>query len=407
MTIPNGPTLQEKVNFIIKIGSAFHNYGTNAPRLEAALTKIAHHLDLNGNFFSTPTYLSISIDDGEEQTSRNARVNPGDVNLEKLSDIDDIAVKVCENKLSISAAREQINTVNSRPLAFSNSLIIFAFALTSSSLAVIFNGSYKESLISFLIGATVGVLAIVARKSDKISDSFHFIAAFSCTLLAYFFKIIHPQIEFQILVMSSLIAIIPGLSLTIAITELASKNLVSGTARIMGAGIDFFKISFGVLMGAQAGVYLFGEYSLYTATPLPDLYIVPATIMASASFTVIFNAKLIDFRWILVSGILALGTLKLGSLFLSPVISLFIAGLFVGSASNIFARLRNQPAMIPLLPGIIFLVPGSIGFKGLNLLIQSHSVEGIAVATQSLLMAITLVAGLFAANIVVNPRRSL
>jgi len=399
--------LKQRINFILQIGRYLHKYGTNAPRIESALKNISHSLGMKGNYFSTPTYLSISIDDQEEQVVRHLRVNPGEVDLSKLCEVDEIAEQVCDKTMDVKSGLERLGDLENKSRLYPEVLTIFAFGLTSLALAVLFGGGLLDGSFSFIMGSTVGLLGYLCKKSEKLSEIFEFIAAFVCTALTYLCKSKFDIIHFQIVVMSSLIVIIPGLNLTIAMTELAAKNLVSGTARLMGAMVDFFKISFGVMLGHQLGTYTLGKLSPDFALPLPELWHWPALFIGSISFTIIFNARSKDFIWIFFSGFVAIIVMKLSGLGLPSELALFFAGLAVGVASNSFARIFNRPAMLPLLPGIIFLVPGSIGFKGLNLIFQTHYVQGLGNGFKMLIVAMTIVAGLFFANVFVNPRRSL
>ena len=399
--------LSNKVDFIMKLGSAFHRYGTNAPRLELALTNIANSLGITGNFFSTPTYLAVSIDTEDGQVTRHIRVSPGEVNLAKLSAVDHIADEVCDGKLSIDKGIKFLDKVKLSSDRYNKTITTIAFGLTSLALAIIFGGSFIDASFAFTVGSVLGLVGMLTSKSEDFSNIFEFVAAFVCTVLAYIMKYAFPSTHFQIVLMASLIVIIPGLSLTIAMVELAAKNLVSGTARFMGAIVDFFKISFGVMAGIQTGKFFFSSLAPDMSFPLPDFWIIPAIVVGSLAFTIIFKARPKDFKWILLSGLSAIFAIKVSGWFLSGVLSIFIAGLVVGAGSNIFARIYNRPAMIPLLPGIIFLVPGSIGFRGVNLIFENKYSHGLGIGFQMFIIAITIVAGLFLANVLVNPRRSL
>lgn len=403
----NSEKLNKKVNFILKVGIAYHKYGTNSPKLELALTNIANAINLNGSFFSTPTYLAISIDNAENQITRHIRVTPGEVDLEKLCAVDSVADLVCKGELNISDAVLKLNEIDNASPRYNKTITVMAFGLTSMALAIIFGGNFIDASFSFAVGSVLGILGVLTSKNERVSDIFEFLAAFLCTLLAYTLKNYFPATHFQIVLMASLIIIIPGLSLTIAMVELAAKNLVSGTARFMGAMVDFFKISFGVMAGIQAGKYIYSDMAPNISTPLPEYWIIPAIIIASLAFTIIFKAKPKDLKWILFSGLSAIFTIKLSNLFVSDIMSVFIAGVVVGAGSNIFARIYNRPAMIPLLPGIIFLVPGSVGFRGINLIFETKYDQGLGIGFQMFIIAITIVAGLFLSNVLVNPRRSI
>ncbi|MCS7003297.1 MAG: threonine/serine exporter family protein, partial [Dehalococcoidia bacterium] len=83
----------------------------------------------------------------------------------------------------------------------------------------------------------------------------------------------------------------------------------------------------------------------------------------------------------------------------------FVAALVVGLASNLFARVLRQPEAIPLIPGITILVPGVVGYRSVTALLERDTVSGIETAFAMTLTAVSLVAGLLFANVILAPRR--
>jgi hypothetical protein len=77
------------------------------------------------------------------------------------------------------------------------------------------------------------------------------IAAIVATVLAAAFAHFIAPLSVQTVVVAALIVLMPGLSLTTAVTELASGQLVTGTARFAGAMVVLFKLTFGSIAGAQ------------------------------------------------------------------------------------------------------------------------------------------------------------
>ena len=282
---------RKKVRLIGRLGAAFHKYGTNAQRLEESLTHLTHALGLNGHFFSTPTYLTISLDSGEDQITRHIRSFPSDVNLEKLQDLDILAGKVIHNQIDYEDALVQIRELDKRADPYPLYLSAIAFSLTSMSLSIIIGGGIKEGALSLLLGSIVGLLVVLKAKFQAIGEVFEFLASFLVTFSAcLIYHFVFPY-NFQNVLIASLIVIIPGLSVTIAMNELASHNLVSGTARLMGALIGLFKISFGIFFAVQANLILFDKIALYESASLPTWSIIPAILIAASTFAVIFNAK--------------------------------------------------------------------------------------------------------------------
>jgi uncharacterized membrane protein YjjB (DUF3815 family) len=59
-----------------------------------------------------------------------------------------------------------------------------------------------------------------------------------------------------------------------------------------------------------------------------------------------------------------------------------------------------------LVPGILLLVPGSVGMRSLTALMEREVISGIETAFRMVVIAVSIVAGILIAN-VIGPRRSL
>ena len=83
----------------------------------------------------------------------------------------------------------------------------------------------------------------------------------------------------------------------------------------------------------------------------------------------------------------------------------FLGSLTAGVASNVYARTLGRPAAVTLVPALLLLVPGSVGFRGLALLLQRDVVIGVEQAFRMVLMLSALVAGLLVANVLLPETR--
>ena len=79
----------------------------------------------------------------------------------------------------------------------------------------------------------------------------------------------------------------------------------------------------------------------------------------------------------------------------------------VSLTANSYARLFKRPGAVIRLPGVILLVPGSVGFKSLFFVFQKDVFLGLDTAVSLLLLVVSLVAGLLMANTLVPARYSL
>lgn len=77
----------------------------------------------------------------------------------------------------------------------------------------------------------------------------------------------------------------------------------------------------------------------------------------------------------------------------------------VSAFGNVYARLLRRPAAVTVVPGLLLLVPGSVGFRSFSLMLEEQTVVGLETAFTMMLVAISLAIGLLFGNVLVPPRR--
>jgi uncharacterized membrane protein YjjB (DUF3815 family) len=140
---------------------------------------------------------------------------------------------------------------------------------------------------------------------------------------------------------------------------------------------------------------------------LPSWTLYVALVTVPIGFLVLFKATLKDLIWIMLACWCSYFSLKLASQFLNVQLSVFLASFILGLASNAFAVVKNKPVSVMLVPGIILLVPGSLGYKSITELVNNQTLSGIEAAFSMTITAIALVSGLVFSNIVLSSKRSL
>ena len=206
--------------------------------------------------------------------------------------------------------------------------------------------------------------------------------------------------------LSGVIVLIPGLMLTTAMTELSTRHLASGTARFMGALILLLGIAFGIALGAKTAALAIGTPHSSPVIELPAWTLLLSLLLSPLGFAVLLKAESRDVPWVVIAGIVAFAGARVGSNTLGPELGAFVGGLMTGVGSNWYARLTNRPAQITLVPGLLLLVPGSVGLSSLASLLDRDVTVGVESAFRMVLIAVSLVAGILMAN-VVSPRRKL
>ncbi len=392
-------------SFVLKLGRALHAYGYPAHRLEDALGLVSQRLGLTGQFFSTPTALFVSFDAGDEQKTYLIRVEPGETDLDKLARVDAVAGEVARGVLAPAAGARRLDELEAAPPAYGRLLTTVSFAVASGAAARFFGGGWREIALSAGIGLVLGLLALLVARFPSAARVFEPVAAMTAAFLATVVAARVGALSAYVATLSGLIVLVPGFPLTVAMTELATRNLVSGTARLIATAGTFLAIGFGVALGTALGQGAAGKPPLVAPVALAGWTQWTALAVAPLAFAVLLKAAPRDAPYVVAAGVLAFGGARLGARLLGPELGALVGALVVGLAANAYSRALDRPAAVALVPGILLLVPGSIGFQSLSSLLGRDTIVGVEAAFRMTLVAVSLVTGLLFAGVLLPERK--
>ena len=388
------------IGFVLQLARALHTYGYSAPRLEDILVVTSDRLGLEGRqFFSTPTSIMASFGPETEQRTHLLRVEPGDVDLGKLTKLEQVARDVALGQISPAAGSVAIAAIVATPPRYGPLLTALTFGVVSGAASSFLGGGWREMLAASVLGLGLGLLSLIAPRHPRVSRVFEPLAAFLVSAAAIGLAHLLSPLSVLIATLGGLIVLVPGLTLTTAINEMAMRHLASGTARLSGAFITFLGIAFGVALGNRIGTVLLGAPASFEPEQLPAWATYAAIVVAPVCFSIILRAEPRDTPWIVASGALAVAGGRLGAATLGVELGTFAGSFFVALASSAFERWQRRPASVVLVPGILLLVPGSIGFRSLLSLMERQMIAGLETAFSMILTAISLVAGLLIAGV--------
>lgn len=396
-----------RIAFAVKLGRALHQYGTPTHRLERAMNLILRKLGLDGHFFSTPTGIFASFGLPEEHRTSLIRVEPSEVNLEKLTLLDDLVGRVAHGEINAATAAKRVDEIVAAPPRYGPWLSAFSFGVVSGAAARFFGGGWRECVAAMFIGLVLGGFAAIVGRSEDASRIFEPMAAVIAAALAMIAARMLSPVSVYITTLAGLIVLVPGFTLTVAMRELSTGNLIAGTARLMGAALLFLEIGFGVALGSQINRLLPEAVLFSNSVPLAPWTLWIALLIAPLAFAVLLHARPQDIGWIMLAGCLSFGGARAGAIVVGPQLGACLGAIVVGAGSNLYARVMNRPAAVPLVPGIMLLVPGSVGFGSFAKFIERDIITGVETAFNMILIAVALVTGLLIANIIVAPRKAL
>ncbi len=399
---------REAAEFILRLGNALLQAGYPINQIVELLLALSHSLELpQPQIYVTPTVIEVTIGPLSRQHRALLVTTPGDINLGQLTQLDAIARAVAAGTLTPHDGLARLEALSDAPPLGSALLVGVSYALTAAAFARTLGGGVREILVAALVGGVTGVLAVLAQLFARIQRIFPPLAAFVASLLVTAWAAKVTPVSGSLVTLAGLFVLLPGFTLTVALEELASRDLVSGTVRLTSAFITLFGLILGVALGSQLAVRLFGPARLAPPDELPAWTYLLAALVAGLAYTLWLRVERRDIVWVVLACLIAATAARVGVLLLGAQLGAFAAALVVGLASNLFALATGRPAAVMQVPGLILLVPGSIGLQSFQALFTAQTVVGIQAAFQMFLTAIALVYGIFVANLLLPPRHPL
>lgn len=397
------PAAETPSGFVLRLTKALHMYGTPSYDLERTVNAVAKKLGFGLECFSLPTMIILSLYEGVRHGTYVIRVEPGDINLEKLTLTQDIADRILYGELNAPQAARELDAVVNAASHWGRWFTVASFGLVSAGVARVFGGDWAEIVSATLIGLIVGLLAVMIAGRRILTHLFPTIASALAAFCSYVFAHFFGHDSVYVTLVSGLIVLLPGLTITVGLAELATQNLVAGTARLAGAATLFAQMGFGVAFGDQVGTLLVGELHYTASHVLPAWTEWAAIFCAGIGFVVLFQSRVQDAVWIVLAGLIAYASSRFGTQHFGPITGAFVGAFTIGAASHIFRFFTHRPNQLMMVPGIILLVPGSMGFKSLTALLDQNIIAGLDTAFRMMLAGISLVIGLLMSSIFIIP----
>ncbi len=406
------------IRFVLELARALHVHGTPAHRLEALLSTVAHRLGLTAEFFSTPTSIMVGFGALESQRVHLIRVEPGEPNLGHLSRLGAISRDVIEGQLTPADGLLRLNALSREAPRWPLWLRLCAFVCSSAAVACFLRVFTSDVAIAAGLGLVTAAIAIGCARSESWQHVTEPLAAFVVTTIALTIDVATHSGTGYATSLAGLVVLLPGLTFTVALTELSTRHLASGTARLSGALVVFLGLGFGIALGAKLGTFLGtalgAQLDLATASnglrwlpqaSLPFWTEWVALLVAPVAFAVLLKAEARDTGWIVLACCAAYLTSRFAGARMGEELGAFLGAFVVSAGSNVVARYFGKSAIVTVVPGLLILVPGSIGFRTVTSMLGQEVELGVASGFRVLLISISLAAGLLAGNVVASGAR--
>ena len=408
----------KKENFLIRISQLYQLYGSPAHYIEESTRRASDGLGMNLNMKSLPSFLIATFHThGKNETVLQTTHNGN--HLKKLELIDIVARRCAAGQYlgdNLNEGIEELDRIMMAPDPWSLPVLLIMYAISHGLSSVcLFEGGWRDAVVSSILGALTGLfqLRVEGLVSPKLSRLNGF---FSCLFNSFAIRMLEiyvsPEICFYPSVISSISGILPGLGITIGAIEISQSQIVSGTSRMMDSFFKTILMAIGISVGSQTAIRCSKKTQLhsvckrmelnrwYSALSLPFLSISRAFLLHSSSSQFMSQFITAAFGFFVYTVCLNVN--------FTMEMTVTLSAFAIAIIGHLFTLYNRRPSLVPILSGLLLLVPGGMSVRGatLSLLEQDDSSQAGSIAVSVITVAISISIGVFIANVLIFPGRN-
>ncbi len=257
----------------------------------------------------------------------------------------------------------------SRPRARCNrasvpSLTVIAYAVTTVGFGMVINPTWAALPAYAFLGLVVGAVVLLGRPFPALNPILPTLSAALITVLATWFVADAANDGLLRVISPPLVAMLPGMSLTIGSMELASSEIVAGASRLIYGVTQLMLLVFGVALG----MHIAGRVAAQDPSPqMGDWALYVAIVVVAVGLYVYLSAPKGSLFWLMAAIGVALIGQQIGGLALPASYSGAVGAFLVVPFAMLASRIKSSPAAIVMMLAAFWaLVPGALSFVSLS-----------------------------------------
>ncbi|EJU01800.1 DUF1212-domain-containing protein [Dacryopinax primogenitus] len=424
----------QRPEFLLKLARALMMFGAPTHRLEALIQATGRVLDMNVSCVHLPGVMLLSFNDDTTRTSETKFLKqPQALDLERLQDVHAVYNAVIHDKTGVKDASDRLDEIMRGRSRYRALIAIIIGGLCSAFITPIsFSGSFLDAMLAFPLGCLLVLIQQLASRNELFTHVFEIVVALLLSFISAALAATN-RVCYAAVASGSILLILPGFIVLTGALELASRNIISGSVRLMYAVIYSLFLGFGLAIGGEFYTAITGQKVIgigltngltcpvhddngpwwqQQASPWWAFLCVPGFSFAlSLRNQAPWNRK--EFVVMILISCAGWATNHFSSLkFVNRTdIIAMLGALVVGVCGNLYGRFIGQGmSFVVMVTGILFQVPSSINgllsFASLANTGQDSYSAGFNIAEQLIEVSIGLTVGLFIAAVITNPFES-
>lgn len=220
--------------------------GAETYRVEDTMMRIAAAFGVeNSHSYMTPTGILFSLEQPQHIT-RLIRISDRTTNLYKIDRVNTISRCISLGELTISEAYRALEDVEHEKPNYPTWLLILMSAIASGCFLIMFNGSWSDFISASIAGGAGFTCSVYLHRVIPVRFFAEFSGALMIGLMAVWMVKNGFGSQIDVIIISSVMPLVPGLLITNAIRDLMAGHLISGLSKGAEAFITSFAIGAGI-----------------------------------------------------------------------------------------------------------------------------------------------------------------
>jgi uncharacterized membrane protein YjjP (DUF1212 family) len=364
--------------FLVRLGAAMNAADEPVYVVQQTLRRVAAAFGMRDARISAfPTSLLVSLGGGESATLELTTPLASNPRLDQIAALHRLVSEAERGAVRPAEGLRRLDELREAAPRFGAFTSLAGYAVLAIGIAMILQPAPREIVAAALFGAIVGGLRLATRTQATLQILLPVIAAFaiaSLTALVIQHDLANPGLRALI---ASLVVFLPGAALTTAVLELAGGEMISGSSRLVWAGVQLALLAFGILAGVEAAGIPPATVFARADDPLGDWAPWVGVLVFAAGVFVSNSAPPRSLGPLLIVLYAAWIGQFVGNEVFGGYVSALVGALVMTLVATLVARLPGaMPAYASFLPGFWLLVPGAMSLIGLTELAGDPSAAG-------------------------------
>lgn len=242
------------LNLALDAGEIMLTSGAETHRVEDTMERI---LSVGGNNMpeavALSTMLIVSIHSPlSGSLTMTRKVSDRSINFSKICRVNSLSRKFVAGQVTIEEAYQWLAKIYNEP-SYSDILITLSYGIASAAFTVMFLGDIWDGMAALFTGILLGIcMRFFAKRKIPyfLKSLFAGVCVAIFALLAYNFGV---SDQYHVVIVSAIMPLLPGVTITNAIRDIMEGNFLSGTSKVLEASIIATAVASGV--GVVLSVY--------------------------------------------------------------------------------------------------------------------------------------------------------